>query len=285
MPSCLCYKGSKNADMLICMSVSSSTFIRLDGQSPIILSFGWCILQMNTEVCRRRKQPIENYLHTVLQITVVLDITGECFGTGSGETVQSIVPCTECTGQPHAVCTPYRFTVCAFTFSPIKQFFLPGMRAMPWARGSAAVAPAWDTACWGFCPQTELPWHEVHRTSRRNLSWYAWKQSFLWRHRGTSQKAHLYDVCTDHRLAAILWALATHFGPARNLHQFVVLDGGNCNWGFWHCSAAARRMFPASESSTELLGDINSEPHVVICLLWRRVVWWPPPGEVCLHDS
>ena len=46
---------------------------------------------MNTEVCRRRKQPIENYLHTVLQITVVLDITDECFGTGSGETVHGTV--------------------------------------------------------------------------------------------------------------------------------------------------------------------------------------------------
>ena len=51
-----------------------------------------------------------------------------------------------------------------------------------------------------------------------------------------------------------------------------MLDGGNCNWGFWHHSAAARRMFPAGETSTELLGDVNAEPQVVVRLLRRRVV-------------
>ena len=85
------------------------------------------------------------------------------------------------------------------------------------------------------------------------------------------------------RLVAILWALATHFGPALNLHQSVMLDGGNCNWGFWHRSAAARRMFPAGETSTELLGDVNAEPQVVVRLLRHRVVRWPFPGEVGLH--
>ena len=51
-----------------------------------------------------------------------------------------------------------------------------------------------------------------------------------------------------------------------------MLDGSNGNRGFWHCSAAARRMFPAGESSTELLGDVNVEPQVVVRLLGRRVV-------------
>ena len=35
------------------------------------------------------------------------------------------------------------------------------------------------------------------------LLWYAWKQSFLWRHRGTSQKVHFYDVSTAHPFAVL----------------------------------------------------------------------------------
>ena len=92
-------KAQKNAAVLIRMSVSSSTFIRLDGQiwkCTIIWSVSHNFVIWLTYIADEyiSLQTQKNYLHTVLQITIVLDITGECFGTGSGETVQSTVPCT-----------------------------------------------------------------------------------------------------------------------------------------------------------------------------------------------
>ena len=64
---------------------------------------------------------------------------------------------------------------------------------------------------------------------------------------------HCPSLCC---LAAILWALATQFGPALSLHQFVMADGGNGNRGFWHCSVVAHCMLSAGQSCTELFSDV-----------------------------
>ena len=111
----------------------------------------------------------------------------------------------------------------------------------------------WSTWWWYLC---YLHYQMIYVMM---LLWYAWKQSFLWRHRGTSQKVHLYDVSTAHPFAVLqpyCDNVATHFGPALSLHQFVMADGGNGNRGFWHCSVVAHHMLSAVQSCTELFSDV-----------------------------
>ena len=76
-------------------------------------------------------------------------------------------------------------SACRF-YSGIVKTVLPDRPAFYPRRSCVAVGV--------FCASTTCP---------MLLSWYTRKQSFLWRHRGTSQKAHLYDVSTARPLVVL----------------------------------------------------------------------------------
>ena len=129
MPSYFCYNGSKNAEMLIWMSVSNSTFVRLDGQiwkCTIIWSVShhfviWLTYTADEYRSLQTQKTAHRKLFTHSSSAhsspwhywwMLLDrfwwnCAKHC----------PLHKCTEHTGQPHTVCTPYPFMVRAFTFS------------------------------------------------------------------------------------------------------------------------------------------------------------------------